>query len=170
MPSENKQLSKYRELDLIKSCALAILTENWNKGHWIKNAFEPKKKLFIISILDGYVNRKQRRQHELDEISREIGDSKQQIPPEKPLRYLEKIEKPKPRPATPTIDSPDDVIYLIKFSVWTNIYFQNCIRIQHEIKFECIFNVFFLFCFFFVFSVVASIKFKFCPHTFSKRF
>ena len=33
MPSENKQLSKYRELDLIKSCALAILTENWNKGH-----------------------------------------------------------------------------------------------------------------------------------------
>jgi len=60
------------------------------------------------AIKGGYVNRKQRRQHELDAISKQIQNEKQPKAEEKPLRYLEKIEKPIPRPATPSVSIPDE--------------------------------------------------------------
>lgn len=63
---------------------------------------KPKSK-----IKDGYVNRKQRRQHELDEIAKELDDLKKPQEAQKPLRFLEKIEKPIPRPPTPSVVAPD---------------------------------------------------------------
>ncbi|CAB3979780.1 Hypothetical predicted protein [Paramuricea clavata] len=54
----------------------------------------------------GYVKRKQRRQQELDEVSKAIELSKKPAEPRKPLRFLEKVEKPIPRPPTPSVQVP----------------------------------------------------------------
>jgi len=58
-------------------------------------------------VNNGYVHRKQRRQHELDEIAKELEDAKKPQEPQKPLRFLQKIEKPIPRPPTPSVKIPD---------------------------------------------------------------
>lgn len=65
----------------------------------------PKPKAIIKG---GYVNRKQRRQHELEEIAKEIESAKKPKAPPKPLQYLEKIEKPIPRPPTPSVEIPSE--------------------------------------------------------------
>ena len=57
----------------------------------------------------GYVKRKQRRQQELDEVSKAIELSKKPAEPHKPLRFLEKVEKPIPRPPTPSVQVPSQV-------------------------------------------------------------
>ena len=54
----------------------------------------------------GFVKRKQRRQQELDEVSKAIEHSKLPAEPNKPLRYLEKVEKVVPRPPTPSVQVP----------------------------------------------------------------
>ncbi|XP_022103155.1 cilia- and flagella-associated protein 91-like isoform X1 [Acanthaster planci] len=56
----------------------------------------------------GFIKRAQRRQNELDEIYKGIKDIKtkgKEAP--KPLRFLQKIEKPIPRPPTPSVEVPD---------------------------------------------------------------
>jgi len=55
----------------------------------------------------GYVNRKNRRQHELQQVANQLEEAKKPMEPEKPLRFLEKIEKPIPRPTTPSVKIPD---------------------------------------------------------------
>ena len=62
----------------------------------------------------GYVNRKYRRQHELQEVAKQLEEAKKPAEPEKPLRYLEKIEKPIPRPPTPSVKIPNQVGNLLK--------------------------------------------------------
>ena len=57
----------------------------------------------------GFVKRKQRRQQELDEVSKAIELAKRPADPAKPLRYLEKVEKPVPRPPTPSVQVPSQV-------------------------------------------------------------
>lgn len=57
-------------------------------------------------VKGGFVKRKQRRQQELDEVSKAIDYSKRPADPPKPLRYLEKVEKPVPRPPTPSVKVP----------------------------------------------------------------
>ena len=57
----------------------------------------------------GFVKRKQRRQQELDEVSKAIELSKKPAEPPKPLRFLEKVEKPVPRPPTPSVQVPSQV-------------------------------------------------------------
>lgn len=56
---------------------------------------------------DGYVKRKYKEEMILAEIHQGIldGKDKKEEPP-KPLRFLQKIEKPIPRPPTPTVDVP----------------------------------------------------------------
>ena len=55
------------------------------------------------------MNRKYRRQHELQEVAKQLEEAKKPAEPEKPLRYLEKIEKPIPRPPTPSVKIPNQV-------------------------------------------------------------
>ena len=61
------------------------------------------------AVKDGFVKRKQRRQHELDEVARQLEDEKKAKEPPKPLRFLHKIEKPIPRPPTPSVAIPSEV-------------------------------------------------------------
>ncbi|XP_070549252.1 cilia- and flagella-associated protein 91-like [Ptychodera flava] len=58
----------------------------------------------------GFIKRAQRREKELQEIHQGIKDerTKGQEPP-KPLRFLQKIEKPIPRPPTPSVEVPDQM-------------------------------------------------------------
>ena len=55
------------------------------------------------------MNRKNRRQHELQQVANQLEEAKKPMEPEKPLRFLEKIEKPIPRPTTPSVKIPDQV-------------------------------------------------------------
>lgn len=55
------------------------------------------------------MNRKNRRQHELQQVANQLEEAKKPMEPEKPLRFLEKIEKPVPRPTTPSVKIPDQV-------------------------------------------------------------
>ena len=57
----------------------------------------------------GFVKRKQRRQQELDEVAKAIELSKNPAEPQKPLRFLEKVEKPISRPPTPSVQVPSQV-------------------------------------------------------------
>ena len=68
------------------------------------------------------MHRKQRRQHELDEIAKELEDAKKPQEPQKPLRFLQKIEKPIPRPPTPSVKIPDQVRLHIYFHGLSNFY------------------------------------------------
>ncbi len=58
---------------------------------------------------NGFVKRKQRRRYELEEVSRQLEDEKKPKEPPKPPRFLHKIEKPVPRPPTPSVKIPDQV-------------------------------------------------------------
>lgn len=65
----------------------------------------PKRKSASKGV---YVNRRQRRHHELEEIAKELENTKREKEPQKPLRYLEKIEKPISRPPTPFVSLPNE--------------------------------------------------------------
>ncbi|CAH3188240.1 unnamed protein product [Porites evermanni] len=54
----------------------------------------------------GFVKRKQRRQRELEEVANAIELAKRPPEPEKPLKFLVKVEKPIPRPPTPSVEIP----------------------------------------------------------------
>lgn len=57
----------------------------------------------------GFVKRKQRRQRELEEVAQVIELAKRPPQPEKPLKFLVKVEKPIPRPPTPSVEIPSQV-------------------------------------------------------------
>ena len=57
----------------------------------------------------GFVKRKQRRQRELEEVANAIELAKRPPEPEKPLKFLVKVEKPIPRPPTPSVEIPSQV-------------------------------------------------------------
>ncbi|XP_077864183.1 cilia- and flagella-associated protein 91-like [Saccoglossus kowalevskii] len=58
----------------------------------------------------GFVKRAQRRGKELTEIHSVIKDARTKaLEPPKPLRFLQKIEKPVPRPPTPSVEVPDQM-------------------------------------------------------------
>ena len=65
------------------------------------------------SRTDGFVKRKERRKFELEEVSKQLEDEKKPKEPPKPLRFLHKIEKPVPRPPTPSVEEPDEVGFLL---------------------------------------------------------
>jgi len=69
----------------------------------------------------GFVKRKQRRQRELEEVANAIELAKRPPEPEKPLRFLVKVEKPIPRPPTPSVEVPSQVknaFYYVHVSKW----------------------------------------------------
>ncbi|XP_077985576.1 cilia- and flagella-associated protein 91-like isoform X2 [Glandiceps talaboti] len=58
----------------------------------------------------GFVKRAQRREKELAEIHHVIKDERTKgLEPPKPLKFLQKIEKPIPRPPTPSVEVPDQM-------------------------------------------------------------
>lgn len=57
----------------------------------------------------GFVKRKQRRQRELEEVAEVIELAKRPPEPEKPPKFLVKVEKPIPRPPTPSVEIPSEV-------------------------------------------------------------
>lgn len=66
---------------------------------------------------DGFVKRKERRKFELEEVAKQLEDEKKPKEPPKPLRFLHKIEKPVPRPPTPSVEEPDEVCLFLLVSV-----------------------------------------------------
>lgn len=64
---------------------------------------------------EGFVKRKERRRFELDEVAKQLEDEKKPKSPPKPLRFLHKIEKPIPRPPTPSVEEPNEVCCLFCF-------------------------------------------------------
>ncbi|XP_067029644.1 cilia- and flagella-associated protein 91-like [Acropora muricata] len=54
----------------------------------------------------GFVKRSQRRQRELEEVANAIELAKKPLEIQKPLRFLVKVEKPIPRPPTPSVEVP----------------------------------------------------------------
>ena len=64
------------------------------------------------------MNRKNRRQHELQQVANQLEEAKKPMEPEKPLRFLEKIEKPIPRPTTPSVKIPDQVKIVIYYMIF----------------------------------------------------
>lgn len=66
------------------------------------------------------MNRKNRRQHELQQVANQLEEAKKPMEPEKPLRFLEKIEKPIPRPTTPSVKIPDQVKIVIYYIIYLN--------------------------------------------------
>ena len=57
----------------------------------------------------GFVKRKQRRQRELEEVAEVIELAKRPPEREKPPKFLVKVEKPIPRPPTPSVAIPSQV-------------------------------------------------------------
>jgi len=57
----------------------------------------------------GFVKRKERRRFELDEVAKQLEDEKKPKEPPKPLQFLHKIEKPIPRPPTPSVEEPNEI-------------------------------------------------------------
>uniref|UniRef100_H2YHN4 Cilia- and flagella-associated protein 91 n=1 Tax=Ciona savignyi TaxID=51511 RepID=H2YHN4_CIOSA len=67
--------------------------------------YKPPKK--PTSAKQGFVKRKERKTKELAEMHQTIKEAKERgKEPPKPLRFLQKVEKPIPRPPTPTVDVP----------------------------------------------------------------
>ena len=66
------------------------------------------------SRTDGFVKRKERRKFELEEVAKQLEDEKKPKEPPKPLRFLHKIEKPVPRPPTPSVEEPDQVCLFLE--------------------------------------------------------
>lgn len=61
------------------------------------------------TTIKGFVKRKERRSKELAEIHKAIKIAQQTgKEPSKPLRFLQKVEKPIPRPPTPTVEKPSE--------------------------------------------------------------
>ena len=76
---------------------------------------------------NGFVKRTERRKFELEEVSKQLEDEKKPKEPPKPLRFLHKIEKPIPRPPTPTVEEPNEVCLCILRLMYGNLY-ENLIR------------------------------------------
>ena len=55
------------------------------------------------------MKRRQRRQRELEEVANAIELAKRPPEPDKPLKFLVKVEKPIPRPPTPSVEVPSQV-------------------------------------------------------------
>ncbi|NWU97021.1 CFA91 protein, partial [Upupa epops] len=65
----------------------------------------PKPKYATTEI--GFIKRSARLEVELAQIHQELLEKKNKVKePKKPLRFLEKVEKPVPRPPTPTLEKP----------------------------------------------------------------
>ncbi|XP_029434762.1 cilia- and flagella-associated protein 91 isoform X2 [Rhinatrema bivittatum] len=64
---------------------------------------------YKIKTKDGYVKRAARLEIELEHVHQALLDQRTKIQPsKKPLRFLQKIEKPVIRPPTPTIEKPSE--------------------------------------------------------------
>lgn len=61
------------------------------------------------STKGGFVKRTQRRQRELEHVADTIEKGKQPPEKERPLKFLVKVEKPVPRPPTPSVPVPSQV-------------------------------------------------------------
>lgn len=57
----------------------------------------------------GFVKRTQRRQRELEQVADIIEKGKKPLEKERPLKFLVKVEKPVPRPPTPSVPVPSQV-------------------------------------------------------------
>ena len=67
----------------------------------------------ITTTKDGYMKRKYRDEKQLEAIQEGIIEERKKAQDEeKPLRFLQLIEKPIPRPPTPRIEVPDEVTNL----------------------------------------------------------
>ena len=64
----------------------------------------PQKK-----VVGSKARQLQRRVQQLDQVYEELKAQQNQDTTPKPLRLLEKVEKPIPRPPTPTVPIPDEV-------------------------------------------------------------
>jgi len=96
---KSKYLSTYRGLLELEAFLPASVTQPRIR------APRPKS----VHGRDGYVKRRYKEEMILAEIHRGIldGKEKKEEPP-KPLRFLQKIEKPIPRPPTPTVEVPSE--------------------------------------------------------------
>ncbi|XP_053352971.1 cilia- and flagella-associated protein 91 [Clarias gariepinus] len=56
----------------------------------------------------GFISRSDRREIELMKTHQALKDKKVQVEEKKPLRFLSRVEKPVPRPPTPTVDVPPE--------------------------------------------------------------
>uniref|UniRef100_A0A8C5PWF4 Cilia- and flagella-associated protein 91 n=1 Tax=Leptobrachium leishanense TaxID=445787 RepID=A0A8C5PWF4_9ANUR len=62
------------------------------------------------STKDGFLKRAAVLDRELEQVHKALVEQKSQSPAsKKPLRFLQRIEKPAPRPATPKVDAPPEV-------------------------------------------------------------
>ncbi|KAK3751138.1 hypothetical protein QZH41_017935 [Actinostola sp. cb2023] len=73
----------------------------------------------------GFVKRTQRRQRELEQVADIIEKGKRPPEMEKPLKYLVKVEKPVPRPPTPSVPVPSQAEEDAELAI---IYLQKIIR------------------------------------------
>nr|XP_039249050.1 cilia- and flagella-associated protein 91-like [Styela clava]XP_039249051.1 cilia- and flagella-associated protein 91-like [Styela clava] len=70
---------------------------------------QPPKRL--ATSKEGFIKRKERRSKELAEMHKAIKIAKEQgKEPSKPLRFLQKVIKPIPRPPTPNVEKPSEEI------------------------------------------------------------
>lgn len=86
------------------------------------------------------MKRKQRRQRELEEVANAIELAKRPPEPEKPLKFLVKVEKPIPRPPTPSVQVPSQVKnanLLFHVSLPSVFSVMNCIL---DVRFHCGFD------------------------------
>lgn len=82
-------------LFMYSSYAIILLSfKDWN----------PQSNNYMYFFFAGYVSRSNRRQHELNEVAKQLETAKKPKEAQKPLVYLEKIEKPVPRPLTPSVE------------------------------------------------------------------
>lgn len=96
---KSKYLSTYRGLLELESFLPASVTQPRIR------APRPKS----VHGRDGYVKRRYKEEMILAEIHKGILDAKdKKEEPPKPLRFLQKIEKPIPRPPTPTVEVPSE--------------------------------------------------------------
>ncbi|GAA6066917.1 cilia- and flagella-associated protein 91-like [Tachysurus ichikawai] len=58
----------------------------------------------------GFISRSDRREIELLKTYEALKDKKVKVEEKKPLRFLYRVEKPVPRPPTPVVDEPPEVI------------------------------------------------------------
>ena len=70
----------------------------------------------------GFVKRKQRRQRELEEVANVIELAKRPPEPDKPLKFLVKVEKPIPRPPTPSVEVPSQVLFFNISTILNSVF------------------------------------------------
>ncbi|KAJ6658334.1 hypothetical protein lerEdw1_020606 [Lerista edwardsae] len=94
---KNPFLNTYDGLRQLEASLPASVTEPQMKA--------PKPK--SITTKDGFIKRSARLEMELAEVYQIIQDKKNQmLEPEKPLRFLQRVSKAIPRPATPSLEAP----------------------------------------------------------------